>query len=96
MQIQILMYNGKEKRFHETNGSNCNMTAIAKKIEEEIQHLPLEDMLALHERLIVSIHEREEARSLDPAFRNEIQRRMDEIDSGKVQWTDALEALKNM
>ncbi|MGD1086123.1 MAG: addiction module protein [Verrucomicrobiota bacterium] len=72
------------------------MTAIAKKIEEEIQQLPLEDMLALHEHLIVTIHESEEARTLDPAFRAEIQRRVDEIDSGKVQGTDALEALKQM
>jgi putative addiction module component (TIGR02574 family) len=72
------------------------MTAIGKKIEEEIQHLPLEDMLALHEHLIVSIHEREEARRLDPAFRDEIQRRVEEIDSGKVQGTDAFEALKKM
>ena len=72
------------------------MTAIAKKIEEEIQHLPLEDMLALHEHLILSIHESEEARNLDPAFRREIQRRVDEIDSGKVQGTDALDDLKQM
>jgi len=91
-----MMYNGKQKRFHQTNGSNCNMTAIAKKIEEEIQHLPLEDMLALYEQLIVSIHEGEEAGSLDPAFRNDIQRRIDEIDSGRVQGVDALEALKKM
>jgi hypothetical protein len=46
--------------------------------------------------LIVTIHESEEARTLDPAFRAEIQRRVDEIDSGKVQGTDALEALKQM
>ncbi len=72
------------------------MTAIAKKLGEEIQHLALEDMLALHEHLIVSIHQREEARSLDPAFRSDIQRRIDEIDSGRVQGTDALESLKNM
>jgi len=72
------------------------MTAIAKKLGKEIQHLALEDMLALHEHLIVSIHQREEARSLDPAFRNDIQRRIDEIDSGRVQGTDALESLKNM
>ena len=72
------------------------MTATAKKIEEEIQHLPLEDMLALHEHLIVSIHESEEARTLDPDFRREILRRVEEIDSGKVQGTDALEDLKKM
>ena len=72
------------------------MTATAKKIEAEIQHLPLEDMLALHEHLIVSIHQREEARSLDPAFRDDIQRRIDEVDSGRVQGTDALESLKKM
>ena len=72
------------------------MTAIAKKIEDEIQHLPLEDMLALHEQLIVSIHESEEARRLDPDFRREIQRRVHEIDSGKAQGTEAFEALKKM
>jgi putative addiction module component (TIGR02574 family) len=72
------------------------MTAIAKKIEAEIQRLPLDDMLALHEHLIVSIHESEEARRLDPAFRREIQRRVEEIDSGKVQGTDALDALEKM
>ncbi len=72
------------------------MTAIAKEIEGQIQHLPLEDMFARHERLIVSIHESEEARRLDPDFRREIQRRVEEIDSGKVQGTDALEALEKM
>ena len=72
------------------------MTALAKKIEEGIQHLSLEDMLTLHEHLIVSIHQCEEARRLDPAFRTEIRRRVEEIDSGKVQGTDAFEALKEM
>jgi putative addiction module component (TIGR02574 family) len=72
------------------------MTAIAKNIEEQIQRLPLEDKPALHEHLIVSIHESEAARNLDPAFRTEIQRRVDENDSGKVQGTDAFEALAKM
>jgi len=72
------------------------MTAIAKKIEAEIQRLPLDDMLALHEHLIVSIHESEEARRLDPAFSRDIQRRVHEIDSGKVQGTDARKALRGM
>jgi hypothetical protein len=70
------------------------MTAMAKKIEQEIRHLPLEDMLLLHEHLLASIHEKEEA--LDPAFREEIQRRVKEIDSGKAKGVDPFKALKEM
>jgi hypothetical protein len=72
------------------------MTAIAKRIEGEIQQLPLEDMMELHEHLIVSIHESAESRRLDPAFRRTIQRRVEEIDTGKVEGTDAVETLKEM
>jgi len=72
------------------------MTAAAKRIEQEIRNLPMEDMLVLHEHLVASIHEREQAEPLDPAFREEIQRRVHEIDSGKVKGLDAFEALKDM
>lgn len=70
------------------------MTAMGKKIGQEIRQLPLEDMLTLHEQLIVTIHEKEE--SLDPAFREEIQRRIKEIDAGKVEGTDPFRALEEM
>lgn len=72
------------------------MTAAAKRIEEEIRQLPLEDMVVLHEHLVASIHEKEEAEPLDPAFRDEIQRRVNEVDSGKVTGVDAFQALKDM
>ena len=72
------------------------MTAVAKKIEQEMQHLPLEDLLVLHEHLIVSIHEKEDTQQLDPAFRHEIRRRVQEVDSGKAEGVDAFEALKEM
>ncbi|MDB6023134.1 MAG: hypothetical protein JWQ04_2991 [Pedosphaera sp.] len=72
------------------------MTAMAKKIEQEIQQLPLEDMLALHEHLIASIHAREDAKPLDPAFREEVRRRIEEIDSGKAEGVDPFQALKEM
>lgn len=72
------------------------MTATAKRIEHEIKQLPLEDMLVLHEQLVASIHEKEDSQSLDPAFREEIQRRVKEIESGKAEGVDALSALKEM
>lgn len=72
------------------------MTAAAKIIEEQIRELPLEDMLTIHERLVTSIHAKEDSQGLDPAFRDEIQRRIVEIDSGKAVGVDAFEALKKM
>ena len=72
------------------------MTAVAKRIEQEIQQLPIEDMIVLHEHLTVSIHEKEDDQKLDPAFREEIRRRIDEIDSGKAQGVDAFQALEGM
>lgn len=72
------------------------MTAAAKRIEQEIRQLPLEDMLALHEQLVASIHEKEDTQKLDPVFRKEIGRRVKEIDSGKAKGSDAFSALKEM
>lgn len=72
------------------------MTAVAKKIEQEMRDLPLEDMLALHEQLIASIGEKEDATPLDPVFKKEIQRRVEEVDSGKVDGVDPFKALKEM
>jgi hypothetical protein len=74
----------------------CNMTAAATKIERELRELPMEDLLAIHEHLVVSIHEREEAERFDPAFREEMRRRIEEIDSGKTAGIEAFEALKKM
>jgi len=72
------------------------MTAAAKRIEQEIRQLPLEEMLILHEHLVASIHEKEDTQELDPAYCEEIQRRVKEIDSGKVEGIDAFQALNEM
>jgi putative addiction module component (TIGR02574 family) len=72
------------------------MTAMAKKIEQEMRQLPLDDMLALHEQLIASINEKEDSQPLEPAFKEEVQRRVKEIDSGKAKGVDAFKALEDM
>jgi len=72
------------------------MTVIAQKIEKEIRQLSLEEMLALHEKLLATIDEKENARNLDPAYADEIRRRIKEIESGKTEGTDAFQALKEM
>jgi hypothetical protein len=72
------------------------MTDAARKIQQAMRELPLDDMLALHEHLVLSIHEREASDRLDPNFRNEILKRIDQIESGNVKGTDAFEALKGM
>jgi len=72
------------------------MKAKAKKIGLEVQQLPLDDMLELHEHLVTSIHEREDAHPLDAGFRDEIKRRIVEIDCGKVQGVDPFKALEKM
>ena len=73
-----------------------NMTATATKIEQELRRLPMEDLLAIHDHLVASIHERKEAERLDPAFREDVRRRVEEIDSGKATRVEAFEALKKM
>ena len=72
------------------------MTATAQRIQQEIRQLPLEDMLVLHEHLVLSIHEKEQTEQLDPSFRDEIQRRVKEIDSGKAAGVEAFGALREM
>ena len=56
-----------------------HMTAVAQKIEREIRQLPLSDLLAIHQQLVVSIHEKEETEELDPTFAADIERRVREI-----------------
>jgi hypothetical protein len=70
------------------------MTAAAKRIEQEIRQLPLEDMLVLHEQLVASIHERESNEQLDPEFKEEIKKRIKQIDSGSACGIDAFKALE--
>lgn len=72
------------------------VSIVAQKIEKEIQELSVEDMLALHEKLLTSIEEKELAQNLDPAYADEIRRRVREIESGSVEGIDAFQALDEM
>lgn len=67
-----------------------------KELEEQIQGLPLSDLVTLHEHLITEIQEREEHETLDPAYKAELERRIQEIKSGSVLGMDAFTALEDM
>ena len=72
------------------------MTATTQQLERSIRELPVQEMVALHERLIVSIHETEETEGLDPVFQQEIKRRLETIESGSAKGVDAFLALGKM
>ncbi len=56
----------------------------------------MKEMVALHERLIATIHETEETEGLDPVFQQEIKRRLYAIESGSAKGVDAFLALEKM
>ena len=70
------------------------MSAPVQELERAISELAIGDMLHLHERLIARIHNQAGLEGLDPAFRDEIARRVQEIDAGKAQSFDAFQALR--
>jgi hypothetical protein len=72
------------------------VTATARKIEEQIQELPLQDLIALYPRIIEAMYAKEDAEGLDPAFRNDILRRIDDIDTGRAEGVDAFKALNEL
>ncbi len=72
------------------------MTTNTVKIAREIKRLPVEEMVALHEELILTIHEKEEEEGLDPAFVKERKRRVAEIKSGKVKGIPAEKVFKKL
>ena len=72
------------------------MTATAEKIAREISKLSPEEMLELHTYLLRALYAKEDAEELGPAFRDEIARRIDDIDSGKVTGANAFDALRDM
>ena len=72
------------------------MSVATEKIEREIEKLPVEEMMSMHERLIATIHDKVDAEGLDPAFRDEISRRLKEIDTGNAKGVDAFQALRKM
>ena len=82
---------GFAERYHESM-----MSASTQQIERAIRELPVQEMVTLHEHLIATIHEREAAKGLDPAFRKEIKRRVESIESGSAKSVDAFGALKKM
>ena len=57
-------------------------TAIGKNIEVEIEKLPANDQVELLERLETMLYDHEEE---DPAFIETLNRRVSEIESGKVK-----------
>jgi hypothetical protein len=72
------------------------MSAPVQELERAISELAIADMVHLHERLIARIHDEADADGLDPAFRDEIRRRVQEIDASTAKSVDAFEALKEM
>lgn len=72
------------------------MTITASKIESQIRQLPVEDMLELHERLILTFHKKEEERRIDQTYQTDIKRRIAEVKSGRAKGNDASKALKKM
>ncbi|HEY2953328.1 MAG TPA: hypothetical protein VGK40_12130 [Verrucomicrobiae bacterium] len=66
------------------------------KIEQEIKELPLQDLAALYPRIVEAMYAKEDAEGLDPAFRNDILRRIDEIDAGRAEGVDAFKALNEL
>ena len=72
------------------------MSVATDQIEREIDKLPVEEMMSMHERLIATIYAKIEAEGLDPAFRAEIIRRLSEIETGTAKGVDAFQALRGM
>ena len=72
------------------------MTATARKIEQEIKALPLQDLAALYPRIVEAMYAKEDAEGLDPAFRDDILRRIEDIDTGRAEGVDAFKALNEL
>ena len=72
------------------------MTAATQQLERSIRELPVQEMVALHASLVAAIHEAEDAKGLDLAFRQEIRMRVDSIESGRATRIDAFKALQKM
>jgi len=61
-----------------------SMTAATTKLEEKILSLPCEDRIYLVEKLLKSLNS-PSPEEIDKAWAEESERRIDEIESGKVQ-----------
>ena len=72
------------------------MNATTAQLERSIRELSVEERLALHERLVATVLDEEEARGLEPGFRRDIERRVNDVRTGKAKGVDALRALRKM
>ena len=72
------------------------MTIIAQSIEKDLQELSVDEMLALHEKLLAAIDEKENAQNIDPFYTSEVEKRIKEIDAGGLEKIDAFLAIKEM
>jgi hypothetical protein len=72
------------------------MSVPVQELERAISELAISDMIDLHEHLISRIHQHADSEGLAPAFRDEIMRRVREIDSVQAVGLDAFQALKEM
>lgn len=75
---------------------NTGMNATVAQLERSIRELPLEERVALHERLVATILDAEEAKGLEPGFRRDLEGRVKEVRAGKAEGVDALRALTRM
>lgn len=71
------------------------MSPLANKFKKEMEQLSVDEMVDLHEELIGRIHERSIA-SRGVAFRNTLERRVEELQSGAVKGIDAVEVLRSV
>lgn len=73
------------------------MKTALDKIREEIAELSVEDRAVLVDELIVSLHEEKHDRfDTDPEFQQEIKRRIEDLESGKVQGIPAENVLAEL
>lgn len=71
------------------------MSPIVNKLKKEMERLSVDEMVDLHEELIDRIHERS-TMTRDTAFRNTLERRVEELESGAVKGIDAIDVLKSL
>ncbi len=72
------------------------MSNLTNELKKQIQELPLSDMIELHESLIATIQEREDKEGLDPMYKAELVRRVNDIKSGSVKGVNAFTSLEEM
>ncbi len=61
------------------------MSSTAKKLLDEILQLPKDERERIAEEVWLSLHDEDEEGDVEAAWDEEIKKRLDEIDSGKVE-----------